>query len=136
MLLDLLGTLHHFGENKEEEEEKESEQEEGKEKQDDPKKLNHDHFFQICEQITKKNVKLQEKLKNQGVAEQDANEYIVPTEENIHRKLIKEVTRLLKNDEEGIKSIEEDPELIQMLNVDILLDSPDPKSQDIARAYG
>ena len=50
--------------------------------------------------------------------------------------MLKEVTRLLNADEYGLKSIEEDPEIIAMLNADTLLDSPETASQKIAKSYG
>ena len=43
---------------------------------------------------------------------------------------------MLDNDDEGIKSIEEDQELIGKLHADLLLESPDKNSQKIARAFG
>ena len=46
------------------------------------------------------------------------------------------MTRLLSKDDTGIKTLEEDPELIIMLEADLLLESKDEESYDIAKAYG
>ena len=96
--------------------------------------LNHDHFFQICEAISKKNVRLQRKLAKSGGALN--TEQGTSTDEVNHRNLVKEVTRLLNNEDEGIESIEDDQEMIAMLNADILLESNDPESRRIALDYG
>ena len=71
-------------------------------------------------------MRLQKKLQKQGA--QGDGEYTVPVEEKVHRKLIKEVTRLLNADEYGLRSLAEDPEMIAMLNADVLLDSPNTHS--------
>ena len=57
-------------------------------------------------------------------------------EEIYHRHLVKEVTKLLNKDDSGIKTLEEDPELIMMLEADLLLESKDEESYDIAKAFG
>ena len=95
-------------------------------------KLNHEHFFQICEAIAQKNVKLQKKLRKT----RDATNSTVSDEEIRHRTLIKEVTRLLTSGDDGIKSMQEDQEMIMMLHADTLLESFDPESQKIAFEYG
>ena len=46
------------------------------------------------------------------------------------------MTRLLNTDDYGIQTLEDDPELILMLDADILLESKDQESFKIARQYG
>ena len=95
-------------------------------------KLNHEHFFQICEAIAQRNVKLQKKLRKA----RDTTNFTVSDEEIHHRTLVKEVTRLLTSGDDGIKSMQEDQEMIMMLHADNLLESIDPESQKIAFEYG
>ena len=61
----LVASLRYLGESREEDEE---EGDESTGNNGDPSMLNHDHFFQICEAISKKNVRLQRKLTKSGGA--------------------------------------------------------------------
>ena len=97
--------------------------EESKADDQNPNKgLNHEHFYLICSMIAKRSTEARKKAK------QASKRTKLMQEEKDHRDMIKEVARLLRDDQVALDVVADEPSVIQLLQADELIQSTDKTS--------